>query len=111
MNKQTKKHERRKEQGRWGKIDSLSLSPIFPETFFTHVRRNTERTRSSVDSKRSSSLDKSATLDSSVSRPKLMQYIQQKAEMYELDDEIKNWERKIEIASISLSPEERLVLS
>ena len=85
------------------------LKKIEDET--ERVRRNTERTRSSVDSKRSSSLDKSATLDSSVSRPKLMQYIQQKAEMYELDDEIKNWERKIEIASISLSPEERLVLS
>ena len=81
------------------------------EDEFERVRRNTERTRSSVDSKRSSSLDKSAALDSSVPRPKLMQYIQQKAEMYELDDEIKNWERKIEIASISLSPEERLVLS
>ena len=40
-----------------------------------------------------------------------MQYIQQKAEMYELNDEIKNLERKIEISSISLSPEERLILS
>ena len=89
------------------------LKKIEEET--ERVRRNIERTRSSMDSKRSNNLDNSATLGSSsssqVSRPKLMQYIQQKAEMYELNDEIKNLERKIEISSISLSPEERLILS
>jgi len=89
------------------------LKKIEEET--ERIRRDIERTRESKQSSAGDDGEADQTLHSTsnslVARPKLMQYIQQKAEMYELGDEIKNWERKIEIASISLSPEEREALN
>jgi hypothetical protein len=89
------------------------LKKIEEET--ERIRRDIERTRESKQSSAGDDGEADQTLHSTsnslVARPKLMQYIQQKAEMYELGDEIKNWERKIEIASISLSPEEMEALN
>mmetsp|Transcript_58182 Transcript_58182/g.86491 ORF Transcript_58182/g.86491 Transcript_58182/m.86491 type:complete len:128 (-) Transcript_58182:291-674(-) len=41
-------------------------------------------------------------MDKIENEPELMEYVQQKAEMYELRDAIKVWERKVEIAKMKV---------
>ena len=33
--------------------------------------------------------------------PQILDYVRQKAEMYELEENMKNWERKVEIAEMA----------
>ena len=37
----------------------------------------------------------------STGMPQILDYVRQKAEMYELEESVKNWERKVEIAEMA----------
>ena len=41
--------------------------------------------------------------------PQIMDYVQQKKEMYELEEEVKNWERKVEIAEMAAKKAKRKI--
>lgn len=85
----------------------LQLKKLEEETL--RVSRVGERQRRDEDSKQINEEEEGE--ETSPETPQLMDYIRQKAEVYELQSEVKDWKRKIEVGSISLTTaEKRMVL-